>query len=113
MGARDRSGGVDRRTVHSHLEVQMWARRVPGGANRTDPLPGCDASPDPHVEARQVRVHRADATTVSDCDEVAVPARMPRRVRDAPGTRGEHGPSGGGGEVESGVESNATRPKPA
>jgi hypothetical protein len=88
----------------------VWARRVPGGANRTDPLPGCDASPDADVEARQVCIHRPDAAAVSDRDEVAVPARVPRGVGDAAGTRGEHGPSGGGGEVESGVEANATRP---
>ena len=57
----ERRQRVDRSSADAELEVEVRAGRVPGGADEAEALPRCDALAEADVDARQVRVHGADA----------------------------------------------------
>src|SRR5690606_17304402 len=82
-----------------HLEVQMRARAVAGGAGPADALPRADGLTVPHGDRRQVRVLAVAAVAVADHDLIA---ERPLPAGAHHGARRDrlHRRAGGDGEVD-------------
>src|ERR671937_2519383 len=83
MSLGERRQRVDGGTTKPHLEVQMRPGRLAGGTDAADALAGHDPLTVTDLDARQVRVQRADAAPVRDRDQEAPASAEPPRVDDA------------------------------
>src|SRR6266542_1579328 len=86
---------IDGGAPDAHLEMQMRPHRFTRGADASDLEARSDALAEPYLDARQMRVQRADTVAVRDRDELAPAAVAPGRPDDAARTGGGDARPGG------------------
>src|SRR5205823_3400479 len=107
----ERRQRVDGGAADAELEVEMRPRRVSRRADEADPLARRHLLAQADVDAREVRVHRADSVAVRDRDEEPPAAGPEPGPDDATRAGGrDRGPSRRD-QVDPGVEAVAARPE--
>ena len=91
--------------------MEMWSGRVACRADSADLSAGRHLLADLDVDSREVGVHRRDALSVGDDDELAPAAGHDARPDDLAGSRCRDRRPLSRAEVDTGMETEASRPE--